>query len=96
MHGSYFHVAMLAYDLNCWLMLFNPEEEVQKVTLKHTIPAVASPTQDKELAAAHPERRIDRTDYTMAYHHRPEINPVGSGIMGVMRPELRALYSGGW
>ena len=29
-------LAMLAYDLNCWLMLFNREEEAKLETLPHT------------------------------------------------------------
>ena len=33
--------AMLAYNLNCWLMLFNREEEAKVETLKHTTLATA-------------------------------------------------------
>ncbi len=32
---------MLAYNLNCWLMLFNREEEARVATLKHTTLATA-------------------------------------------------------
>ena len=32
----HFQLAMLAYNLNCWLMLFNREEKVQADDLKHT------------------------------------------------------------
>jgi hypothetical protein len=32
---------MLANNLNCWLMLFNREEEAQAATLKHTTLATA-------------------------------------------------------
>jgi len=32
----HFQLAMLAYNLNCWLLLFNREEKVQADELKHT------------------------------------------------------------
>jgi hypothetical protein len=36
MNCNHFQLAMLAYNLNCWLMLFNREEGVKVETLKHT------------------------------------------------------------
>ena len=36
MNCIHFQFAMLAYNLNCWLMLFNREEETQVDTLQHT------------------------------------------------------------
>jgi len=41
MNCNHFQVAMLACNLNCWLMLFNREEEAKVETLKHTTPATA-------------------------------------------------------
>src|SRR5437773_1863985 len=41
MNCIYFQLAMLAYNLNCWLMLFNREEEAQVGTLGHTTLATA-------------------------------------------------------
>jgi hypothetical protein len=41
MNCNYFQLTMLAYNLNCWLMLFNREEETQVETLKHTTLATA-------------------------------------------------------
>ena len=38
---NHFQLAMLAYNLNCWLMLFNREEEAKVETLKHTTLATA-------------------------------------------------------
>ena len=38
---NHFQLAMLAYNLNCWLMLFNREEEAKVETLKHTTLAPA-------------------------------------------------------
>ncbi len=35
MNCIYFQFAMLAYNLNCWLMLFNPEEDAKVETLGH-------------------------------------------------------------
>ena len=32
----HFQMAMLAYNLNCWLMLFNREEKARTEELKHT------------------------------------------------------------
>ena len=37
----HFQLAMLAYNLNCWLMLFNREEEMKASELKHTTLATA-------------------------------------------------------
>jgi Transposase DDE domain group 1 len=33
---NYFQLAMLAYNLNCWLMLFNREEDASSATMQHT------------------------------------------------------------
>ncbi len=41
MNCNHFQLAMLAYNLNCWLMLFNREEEAKVETLKHTTLATA-------------------------------------------------------
>jgi hypothetical protein len=41
MNCIYFQLAMLAYNLNCWLMLFNREEEAKVETLGHTTLATA-------------------------------------------------------
>ena len=35
-NGNHFQLAMLAYNLNCWLMLFNREPEVDATELRHT------------------------------------------------------------
>lgn len=36
MNCIHFQLAMLAYNLNCWLMLFNREEKAKVDTLTHT------------------------------------------------------------
>jgi hypothetical protein len=41
MNCIYFQFAMLAYNLNCWLMLFNREAEARVETLGHTTLATA-------------------------------------------------------
>jgi len=41
MNCNHFQLAMLAYNLNCWLMLFNREEEARVATLTHTTLATA-------------------------------------------------------
>src|SRR6266852_774529 len=35
-NGNHFQLAMLAYNLNCWLMLFNREPQTDATTLRHT------------------------------------------------------------
>ena len=35
-NGNHFQLAMLAYNLNCWLMLFHREEKARVEDLKHT------------------------------------------------------------
>jgi hypothetical protein len=41
MNCNHFQIAMLAYNLNCWLMLFNREADAKVETLKHTTMATA-------------------------------------------------------
>ncbi len=41
MNCNHFQLVMLAYNLNCWLMLFNREEEARVATLQHTTLATA-------------------------------------------------------
>lgn len=41
MNCIYFQLAMLAYNLNCWLMLFNREEQAKVETLGHSTLATA-------------------------------------------------------
>src|SRR5215471_17895426 len=41
MNCNHFQLVMLAYNRNCWLMLFNREEQAQVTTLKHTTLATA-------------------------------------------------------
>jgi hypothetical protein len=36
MNCNHFQLTMLAYNLNCWLILFNREEEAKVETLQHT------------------------------------------------------------
>ena len=44
MNCNHFQMAMLAYNLNCWLMLFNREEKARAEDLKHTTLATSRPT----------------------------------------------------
>jgi hypothetical protein len=41
MNCVHFQLAMLAYNLNCWLMLFNREEQATAEELQHTTLATA-------------------------------------------------------
>jgi hypothetical protein len=40
-NGNHFQLAMLAYNLNCWLMLFNREPQADATQLRHTTMATA-------------------------------------------------------
>ena len=40
-NGNHFQLAMLAYNLNCWLMLFNREAQATVENLRHTTLATA-------------------------------------------------------
>ena len=44
-NGNHFQLAMLAYNLNCWLMLFNREPQADVTELKHTTLAISTPRQ---------------------------------------------------
>ncbi len=41
MNANWFQIVMLAYNLNCWLLLFNREEEVEVEQMRHTTLATA-------------------------------------------------------
>jgi hypothetical protein len=41
MNCNHFQLTMLAYNLNCWLMLFNREDKAKVATLQHTTLATA-------------------------------------------------------
>ena len=41
MNRNHFQLAMLAYNLNCWLLLFNREAQASVETLRHTTLATA-------------------------------------------------------
>jgi hypothetical protein len=41
MNCNHFQLVMLAYNMNCWLMLFNREKQAQLATLQHTTLATA-------------------------------------------------------
>jgi Transposase DDE domain group 1 len=41
MNANWFQIAMLAYNLNCWLQLFNRKEDAKVAEMKHTTLATA-------------------------------------------------------
>ena len=41
MNSNHFQLAMLAYNLNCWLMPFNREPQAGATELRHTTLATA-------------------------------------------------------
>jgi hypothetical protein len=41
MNANWFQIVMLAYNLNCWLQLFNREEQAEAGEIRHTTLATA-------------------------------------------------------
>ena len=83
MNCIHFQLAMLAYNLNCWLMLFNREEEAKVAALGHTTLAT---TRLKFLfLAAKIWRHAGRVGVSYSDHY-PE-----QGLMERLMNRLRAI-----
>jgi hypothetical protein len=41
MNANWFQIVMLAYNLNCWLLLFQREEAAQVTDMPHINPAIS-------------------------------------------------------
>ena len=98
-NGNHFQLAMLAYNLNCWLMLFNREPQADATELRHT----TLPTSRLRFlfVAAKIWRHAGRTGVSYSDHYEEKglferlmnrlrkIAPRAQGYAPVMVPALR-------
>ncbi len=99
MNRNHFQLAMLAYNLNCWLMLFNREPEADVTKLRHT--TLATSRLRFLFLAAKIWRHAGRTGVSYSDHYEEKgmfqrlmdrlrrIAPRGQGYAPVMQPALR-------
>ena len=86
-NGNHFQLAMLAYNLNCWLMLFNREEGAKVDTLKHT--TLATARLRFLFLAAKIWRHAGRVGVSYSDHYAEE------GIFRRLMDRLRSIRPGG-
>ena len=98
-NGNHFQLAMLAYNLNCWLMLFNREPQVDVTELRHT--TLATSRLRFLFVAAKIWRHAGRTGVSYSDHYQEKglflrlmdrlrrIAPLAKGYPPVMVPALR-------
>ena len=99
MNGNHFQLAMLAYNLNCWLMLFNREPQADATELRHT--TLATSRLRFLFVAAKIWRHAGRTGVSYSDHYEEKgvferlmdrlrrIAPRAQGYAPVMLPALR-------
>ena len=97
-NGNHFQLAMLAYNLNCWLMLFNREPEVKVTELQHT--TLATSRLRFLFVAAKIWRHAGRSGVSYSDHYEEKgvfdrlmnrlrgIMPRGEAYAPVMQPAL--------
>ena len=98
-NGIHFQLAMLAYNLNCWLMLFNREPQADATQLRHT--TLATSRLRFLFVAAKIWRHAGRTGVSYSDHYEEKgvferlmdrlrrIAPRAQGYAPVMVPALR-------
>jgi hypothetical protein len=98
-NGNHFQLAMLAYNLNCWLMLFNREPQADATELRHT--TLATSRLRFLFVAAKIWRHAGRTGISYSDHYEEKgvferlmnrlrkIESCGSGSAPVILPALR-------
>jgi len=98
-NGNHFQLAMLAYNLNCWLMLFNREPQADATELRHT--TLATSRLRFLFVAAKIWRHACRTGVSYSDHYEEKgvferlmnrlrkIAPRAQGYAPVMLPALR-------
>jgi hypothetical protein len=98
-NGNHFQLAMLAYNLNCWLMLFNREPQADATELRHT--TLATSRLRFLFVAAKIWRHAGRTGVSYSDHYEEKgvferlmdrlrrIAPRAAGYAPVMLPALR-------
>src|SRR5437879_10151251 len=87
MNCNYFQLVMLAYNLNCWLMLFNREEGTTGATLQHT--TLATARLRFLFLAAKIWRHAGRVGVSYSDHYEEK------GILQRLMDRLRAIAPGG-
>ena len=87
MNCNHFQLTMLAYNLNCWLMLFNREEDAKVATLKHT--TVATARLRFLFLAAKIWRQAGRVGVSYSHHYAEQ------GIFRRLMDRLRAITNEG-
>lgn len=99
MNRNHFQLAMLAYNLNCWLLLFHREPEADPSKLRHT--TLATARLRFLFLAAKIWRHAGRTGVSYSDHYQEQgkferlldrlrrIVPRGAGYAAVMQPALR-------
>jgi hypothetical protein len=98
-NGNHFQLAMFAYNLNCWLMLFNREPQADVTQLRHT--TLATSRLRFLFVAAKIWRHAGRTGISYSDHYEEKgvfqrlmnrlrkIEPREQGYAAVMVPALR-------
>jgi hypothetical protein len=98
-NSNHFQLAMLAYNLNCWLMLFNREPQTDATELQHT--TLATSRLRFLFVAAKIWRHAGRVGVSYSDHYEEKgiferlmerlrrIAPRGTGYAPVMMPALR-------
>ena len=87
MNCNHFQLAMLAYNLNCWLMLFNREEDAKVATLQHI--TLATARLRFLFLAAKIWRHAGRVGVSYSDHYEEK------GIFGRLLDRLRAIAGSG-
>ena len=87
MNCNHFQLALLAYNLNCWLMLFHREEGAKVETLQHT--TLATARLRFLFLAAKIWRHAGRVGVSYSDHYAEQ------GIFGRLIDRLRAIASDG-
>src|SRR5437763_1389863 len=87
MNCNHFQLAMLAYNLNCWLMLFNREEREKVAELKHT--RLATTRLRFLFLAAKIWRHAGRVGVSYSDHYAEQ------GIFQRLMERLRAIVAAG-
>jgi hypothetical protein len=99
MNRNHFQLAMLAYNLNCWLLLFHREPQADASKLRHT--TLATARLRFLFLAAKIWRHAGRTGVSYSDHYQEQgkferlmdrlrrIVPRGAGYAAVMQPALR-------
>jgi len=86
MNYLHFQLAMLAYNLNCWLMLFSREEEAKVQTMRHT--TLATSRLRFLFLAARIWSHARRVGVSYSDHYAEK------GILGRLMNRLRAIAAG--